>query len=436
MGRWRGAIAVGDPPRGMEMPVKYFAIASLIGAIALLPQGVSGSSDSCTMTNAPCSAKNTAPPSYNGPTMNDFIESQSTAVYFDQYQMVGSHNSFHQQPDTGIMAPMTLADYSQPSLQDQLDIGVREIELDLHFNESHFEVYHIGVIDDLSSCKCLSDCLASMKRWSDANPDHTPVVVSLEPKGFQDPLEPLWCDPEESDCASRGYDVLKEQIVSAGLSLILPEEIRGSHSSMREALAAGVHKRSVDCDCESSDCDCQDGGWPMVSDMLGKFIFYLNFDKNNEGCRSAYEQHGGLEVFFDMAKDESVETDSRFSAFIYVGDLEEDVAIIASLGDTGYIVRQGLDATLGNSDSVAGHAEQTAANIFAYHTFSDLVIDPSRDFEDSNYWSMGVIGAAALLCLCMLYCCVPIFSSTPNEDGADCYAPAYTVETEQLGQSI
>ena len=93
--------------------------------------------------------------------------------------MVGSHNSFHQQPDTGIMAPMTLADYSQPSLQDQLDIGVREIELDLHFNESHFEVYHIGVIDDLSSCKCLSDCLASMKRWSDANPDHTPVITLM-----------------------------------------------------------------------------------------------------------------------------------------------------------------------------------------------------------------------------------------------------------------
>ena len=262
------------------------------------------------------------------------------------------------------------------------------------------------------------------------------VVVSLEPKGFQDPLEPLWCDPEESDCASRGYDVLSEQIVSAGLSLILPEEIRGTHSSMREALAAGVHKRSVDCDCESSDCDCQDGGWPVVSDMLGKFIFYLNFDKNNEGCRSAYEQHGGLEVFFDMAKDESVETDSRFSAFIYVGDDDEDVSYIANLGDTGYIVRQGLDAALGNSNSVTVHAEQTAANIFAYHTFSNLVIDPSRDFETSNYWSMGVIGAAALVCLCMLYCCVPIFSSTPNEDGADGYAPAYTVETEQLGQSI
>jgi len=403
------------------------AIAVLIGVV-LLPQVVTGSSDSCPTSNAPCSAENTAPPKYSGPTVNDFIESQSTSVYFDQYQMVGSHNSYHQQPDTGIVAPMTLADYSQPSLSDQLDSGVRELELDLHFSEGHFEVYHVKDIDDLSSCKCLSDCLSSMKRWSDANPDHTPVVVSLEPKGFNDPLEPLWCDPEESACAQIGYDIMRDQIVAqfceeeATCKLILPGDIRGSHSSMRQALAAGVHSRSVDCDCESADCDCQEGGWPTVDKMLGKFVLYLNFDENNEGCRAAYEQQDGLKVFFDMAKGNSVDTDSRFSAFV---DFSEERP--SAREHTGYIARQTVDDTLDES-AVAAHADKTAANIFAFHSFSDLEIDSSRDFEDSHYWSMAVIAAAALLCLCVLYCCVPIFSSSPPEDkGA--YEPAFSVET-------
>ena len=61
-------------------------------------------------------------------------------------QLIGTHNSYHISPERTI-PPL---DYTHEPLPVQLAASVRQVELDLHFNESRrgFDVHHLDVYDD------------------------------------------------------------------------------------------------------------------------------------------------------------------------------------------------------------------------------------------------------------------------------------------------
>ena len=61
-------------------------------------------------------------------------------------QLIGTHNSYHVSPERTI-PPL---DYTHEPLPVQLAASVRQVELDLHFNESRrgFDVYHLDRYDD------------------------------------------------------------------------------------------------------------------------------------------------------------------------------------------------------------------------------------------------------------------------------------------------
>jgi hypothetical protein len=49
---------------------------------------------------------------------------------------------------------------------------------------------HIVDFDVRSSCNLFTDCLAELRRWSDAHPDHEPIFILLEAKSDPIPIFP------------------------------------------------------------------------------------------------------------------------------------------------------------------------------------------------------------------------------------------------------
>ncbi|MBM3672151.1 MAG: hypothetical protein FJW86_08245 [Actinobacteria bacterium] len=165
-------------------------------------------------------------------------------------QVIGTHNSYHRRPSVEI--PGAWTDYAHPPLAEQLDAGVRSIELDVA-NVPQFPVQHDPFVDDRSNCTPLATCLGELEEWSDAHPGHLPIFVLIEAK---DPS--FLFDPVRDEWDLRAFDRLDTVIRSAmgPDNLVTPDDVRGDALTLRNAV---VHR-----------------GWPRLEDVRGKFVFVLN----------------------------------------------------------------------------------------------------------------------------------------------------------------
>ena len=110
----------------------------------------------------------------------------------NQLQFVGSHNSYkkamspaHAETlrNTNPQAAAAL-EYEHIPLAEQLDLGLRKLELDIFVlpQSGDFSVGHVQVIDMNSHCDTLSLCLRQVRQWSDANASHVPIWISFNAK--------------------------------------------------------------------------------------------------------------------------------------------------------------------------------------------------------------------------------------------------------------
>lgn len=108
----------------------------------------------------------------------------------NQIQMVGTHNSYHVAPPN----PGPGAAYSHRPLDEQLQRGVRQLELDVHWDggQQRFRVFHSIFGDNASTCDAFTQCLMLVRDWSRAHPRHHTVFVFVEPKDQvgQPPIAP------------------------------------------------------------------------------------------------------------------------------------------------------------------------------------------------------------------------------------------------------
>src|SRR4051812_34651172 len=106
----------------------------------------------------------------------------------DEVQVMGTHNSYHV-----LKSDIPEWHYTHAPLDVQLDAqGVRQIDLDVHgvgdedgLGGHHLEVFHVVGADDDSTCRRFTDCLKTVKGWSDRFPGHLPIYLQMETKdGF------------------------------------------------------------------------------------------------------------------------------------------------------------------------------------------------------------------------------------------------------------
>ena len=231
------------------------------------------------------------------------------ALRVNHLQAKATHNSYHLKPKVTIDE----WDYEHVPLADQLETqGVRAVELDVQWDAdcSRFRVFHIGILDERTTCVFFADCLEALRGWSGTHPGHHPIFVHIEPKFGS------------SDHDAERLDALEREILAVldKRWLIVPDELKGTSPSVAQGLAAR--------------------GWPTLGEARGRFVFYLN---DSSGIRDVYTHQrkdlDGRLLFAEGAIDEP------YVAIQISNDPVTDHDAIASALRKNLIVRTRADSS-------------------------------------------------------------------------------------------
>ncbi|MBV9991555.1 MAG: phosphatidylinositol-specific phospholipase C1-like protein [Alphaproteobacteria bacterium] len=275
---------------------------------------------------------------------------------------VGTHNSYKQAIDPRLFAALMqkapklapALDYSHASLTDQLNDGARAIEIDVAYDpqgglfahplgaalvgetlpdgyaqamsKPGFKVLHVQDFDFRSSCIALRDCLAILKGWSRAHPDHVPILVTFNAK---DDSLPGYTQVLKFDAAA--FDAFDAEIRSVldPKDLITPDDVQGTAPSLREAVTTK--------------------GWPTLAASRGKFILALDEQGEKRALyRGARKSLEGRVMFIDAPPG------SPTAAFRVMNEALTDTAAITAAVKAGFLVRTRADA-----DTVEARANDT-----------------------------------------------------------------------------
>lgn len=276
----------------------------------------------------------------------------------NQIQVLGSHNSYHTGIDPALFAylrakygkQMDELEYSHLPIQQQLDMGLRALEIDVvndpaggvyahpagiqiekrnHLQGASYDpdglmtkpglkVIHVPDIDFRSNAYTLQQELAILKAWSDAHPNHIPIPITMNAKDDA-PEQPGFVKPLPFDKAA--FDGWDAEILN-GLGrerLITPDDVRGDYRTLEEAVLSQA--------------------WPPLSKVRGKFFFVL--DEEGKKLDTYVEGHPSLRgrVMFVNQKEGHEE-----AAFRIVNEPQTDWAYIQYLVRSGYYVRTRADA--------------------------------------------------------------------------------------------
>ena len=228
----------------------------------------------------------------------------------NQLQFVGSHNSYKQAQSWGWATVLgwlnedaaKALDYEHLSLAEQLDLGLRVLELDVFYDPESgtFPVGHVQLMDMNSHCSPLRECLAQIRAWSDAHREHLPLLIMFNAKDQPIPRLPT---PTPFDTAAFGA---LDAVLEAGLGDRL--------------LRPGV---------------VGPGAWPTVAESRGQVLLLLD---EGPPKRDLYDTGEPRPLFMHLP-----ETDPRAAIFVINDPLAEGDRI-RRLVAQGYLVRTRADA--------------------------------------------------------------------------------------------
>jgi hypothetical protein len=258
-----------------------------------------------------------------GPTPKAFSYPRDQELALNQLQLKASHNSYHVAASDAI-DPLR---YTHLPLRQQLETqGVRGFELDTYYvtDEDRFEVYHLTVIDEGTTCRVFTDCLKELRSWSKLNPGHHPLLVQIEPKGSL---------PADTEAA---FQKLDAEILSVWPRdhVLTPDDVQGSSPSLREAIVTN--------------------GWPKLGDVRGKILFFLD---EAGSFREAYT-HGGVDLHGRVLFVNS-EPGAAYEATYVLNDPVGDATEISQALANNFVVRTRCDGD--NVEPLAGDTSKRDA---------------------------------------------------------------------------
>ncbi|MEO9805989.1 MAG: phosphatidylinositol-specific phospholipase C1-like protein [Reichenbachiella sp.] len=283
-------------------------------------------------------------------------DDEMTVTKLSDLQVIGSHNSYKQaveQPLLDFVAGIdpqgaVSLEYEHIPLKDQLDLGLRNLELDvfydpeggrysnprgleiilesgntpLPYDEDNelappgLKLFHVQDVDFRSHHLLFTNGLMEIKSWSDQNPDHVPifVLINAQDEEIEGTLSPL---PFTAEALASIDTEIRSVFTSE--QLITPDLIRGNFESLEEAVLTD--------------------GWPLLEEVKGKILFVL--DENNAKTALYLEKFPGLvnsSLFVNRPEGASE------AAFMVVNDPIRDFDKIQRLVNKGYIVRTLADS--------------------------------------------------------------------------------------------
>lgn len=266
----------------------------------------------------------------------------------------GTHNSYKTEIPPAVLALLRQSnpsaaetlDYRHPPLADELNAGARQLEIDVYYDPEGgrflhpvlpakagldqpaawkaefarpgFKVMHVPDVDVLSSCWTLTDCLQVIKTWSNAHPDHTPILLMFNAK-IDRSSQPGGTDALPFTEAA--FDALDAEIRSVlpKEKLITPDDVQGSYPTLREAVLAG--------------------NWPTLGAARGKVLFAMDENAQKVAIYRGARKNLEGRVFF-INTDEA----SPAAAYLTLNDPVRQAEQIKRDVAAGFIVRTRADA--------------------------------------------------------------------------------------------
>ncbi|MDC7675352.1 phosphatidylinositol-specific phospholipase C1-like protein [Asticcacaulis machinosus] len=266
-------------------------------------------------------------------------------------QAIGTHNSYKiaiPPAELAVIATHSEAgarslDYGHLPLKDQLDLGMRQLEIDVLYDPnggrySHpllprlsgvaydatgmdrpgYKVLHMPDADVRSHCATFVQCLQQIKVWSDTHPDHVPILIMMNAKDGKSTVDG-GTDALSYDAAA--FEALDTEIrsVFGPDKLITPDEVRGDHKTLREGVMAG--------------------GWPSLNATRGKVFFALDEGPSKVAVyMRGHTSLEGLPVFVN-----SVSESADHAAYFTLNDPVKQFDRIQAAVRSGFIVRTRAD---------------------------------------------------------------------------------------------
>lgn len=281
-----------------------------------------------------------------------FNTSSNDDLLINKTQIIGSHNSYKQAIDPALFeffkqrdsVAANGIDYEHISLESQLDLGLRNLEIDVYADSKGgkyanpkglmwvsgqapydvnkematpgFKVLHVQDLDFRSSALTLIIALSQLRKWSEAHPDHSPVFITLEGKDDRVDI-PGVALPENFTPAV--FEELDKVIVETlGVEhIITPDQVKGKYQTLEEAAL--------------------NNNWPTVKASKGKFMFVL--DATNQKRTDYIKDHPSLKgrVMFANAEPGTPE-----AAFLIRNNPKDPT--IPVLVKKGYLIRTRADS--------------------------------------------------------------------------------------------
>jgi hypothetical protein len=334
--------------------------------------------------------------------------SAGDSVKLNQIQVIGTHNSYHaglapseakllEQKNPKLYQAL---EYRHRPLDEQLNSGVRQIELDIYadseggryshpmgigavaaaglpkdpdfdpdglMNKPGFKIMHVQELDYRSTCQQLIACLKIVRAWSRANRKHVPIFILLETKESELPAQYHARSPEKFTSAS--FDALDAEIRSVfkPTEMITPDQVRGKHATLEEAVLLNE--------------------WPTLAAARGKVVFLM--DQRPVG--PVYLQgHPSLRNRIIFTNAEPGQPDCAFTE-----ENEGTQEAIAALVRQGYLVRTRSDA-----DTQQARNNDTARRNIALASGAQLLSTDYPQSEPSQWtpYSVSLPGGAIARC--------------------------------------
>jgi hypothetical protein len=281
---------------------------------------------------------------------NDFIK-------LNEIQLIGTHNSYHAGLSAG-EAKLLLdknptlyqaLEYRHAPLDQQLNAGIRQIELDIFadtqggryahpagpqwasaaglppdpvfdpdglMSKPGFKVMHVQDLDYRSTCQTLVTCLKVVRAWSQAHRKHIPIFILLETKQSDLPEKYHATAAEKYSAAT--FDALDAEIrsVFGAREMIVPDQIRGNRKTLEEAVLKGA--------------------WPTLKAARGKVVFLMDQRPVGPLYLQGHASLAGRVIFTNA---EAGQPDCAFTE-----ENDGSQQVIAALVQKGYLVRTRTDA--------------------------------------------------------------------------------------------
>ncbi|MBU0474623.1 MAG: phosphatidylinositol-specific phospholipase C1-like protein [Bacteroidetes bacterium] len=276
----------------------------------------------------------------------------------NEIQIIGSHNSYKIaiekelwniifQKDSSLAYSLQ---YEHPSISEQLNLGLRNLEIDLFYDPkggkySHphglellkslnnevisfdesgelktpgLKIFHIQDIDFRSHNLLFKNCLEELKKWSEHNSGHLPVIITVNAKDHIINEPNIRVSLPFTKNALDSIDI-EIKSVFAESKLITPKLIQGKFSTLEEAVLKN--------------------GWPIIDTIRGRFLFVL--DETGAKLKNYLNPDSNL---IDKVMFINSEEGNPTAAFRIINDPEKNEDYIKSLVKKGYMVRTRADA--------------------------------------------------------------------------------------------